>query len=741
MMTVKRKDFQKTAAYIHQFLLKLDFTPECAEVRDTLNLALLYMQKYYRSMRRRVETRGRETPSLQSGASSARGLQSPMTPFSDSPDKFQWRWPEVDSRRFGNVAATQDSGMQSGAPLSVTVSRNGDLETLKTLFKKDPRSIDEPDCFGRSPLMHAAQHNQFAVAEWLLRSGANVNACAHDRSTALHVAISRGHADLAELLVKYEASPDERDVLGRAPMHWSVTSTSTECLKLLLRHRADPRVRDADQATPAMWACRLDRVDHFALLSARLAAASAVGSEDDRDALGRTYVHWAVRRQEPLECLKDQRTAAHLATLGGHGEVLNYLLDSGANLELRDSDNATLWDYAKQRHLNYCKLIIASHFRQRYRDNDATAAAGGSAFNLNSMSEQLRGSMPMEISPRPPTTPPPTIRRRLRSLEATTEAAATATAAAASSRRSSRENWADASGGFDRKESEDDGVEMAVASAEIPDPLLGLIGATSSAGSLNGATVSDDPPAMILAHDEADPASDSVLLPPPPQFQADSSPGLKGESVEVASPADATTADPTEEPQPVNVLPSPRPLPAQLQPLGVAPGSRLPGVIASEAPIGNGDSTATSTNPTAQTKKKKKTKRRAHSSTQQQQQNGFSSGISPAAPLAPPGAASSGGLFQPLSPRAQLLDGANAGPPWLGHQRPLDFPIASPRSGHQQTPPQLASATASDSQQPPSSPSGVVTSPPQGKGIFFPVPGKPRPTWVAGPVAGRGSEL
>uniref|UniRef100_A0A1I8J686 ANK_REP_REGION domain-containing protein n=1 Tax=Macrostomum lignano TaxID=282301 RepID=A0A1I8J686_9PLAT len=700
MMTVKRKDFQKTAAYIHQFLLKLDFTPECAEVRDTLNLALLYMQKYYRSMRRRVETRGRETPSLQSGASSARGLQSPMTPFSDSPDKFQWRWPEVDSRRFGNVAATQDSGMQSGAPLSVTVSRNGDLETLKTLFKKDPRSIDEPDCFGRSPLMHAAQHNQFAVAEWLLRSGANVNACAHDRSTALHVAISRGHADLAELLVKYEASPDERDVLGRAPMHWSVTSTSTECLKLLLRHRADPRVRDADQATPAMWACRLDRVDHFALLSARLAAASAVGSEDDRDALGRTYVHWAVRRQEPLECLKnlltaqsvlvtdnsgknalmvaaeqgslaacklileackdsiveaidqrdqDQRTAAHLATLGGHGEVLNYLLDSGANLELRDSDNATLWDYAKQRHLNYCKLIIASHFRQRYRDNDATAAAGGSAFDLNSMSEQLRGSMPMEISPRPPTTPPPTIRRRLRSLEATTEAAATATAAAASSRRSSRENWADASGGFDRKESEDDGVEMAVASAEIPDPLLGLIGATSSAGSLNGAAVSDDPPAMILAHDEADPASDSVLLPPPPQFQADSSPGLKGESVEVASPADATTADPTEEPQPVNVLPSPRPLPAQLQPLGVAPGSRLPGVIASEAPIGNGDSTATSANPTAQTKKKKKTKRRAHSSTQQQQQNGFSSGISPAAPLAPPGAASSGGLFQPLS--------------------------------------------------------------------------------------------
>ena len=41
-------DFQKAAAYIHEFLLKLNDESKCAELRDTLNLALLHMQKYYK---------------------------------------------------------------------------------------------------------------------------------------------------------------------------------------------------------------------------------------------------------------------------------------------------------------------------------------------------------------------------------------------------------------------------------------------------------------------------------------------------------------------------------------------------------------------------------------------------------------------------------------------------------------------------------------------------------------------
>ena len=37
-------DFQKAAAFIHEFLLKLGPDTDCAELRDSLNLSLLHMQ-------------------------------------------------------------------------------------------------------------------------------------------------------------------------------------------------------------------------------------------------------------------------------------------------------------------------------------------------------------------------------------------------------------------------------------------------------------------------------------------------------------------------------------------------------------------------------------------------------------------------------------------------------------------------------------------------------------------------
>ena len=53
-----------------------------------------------------------------------------------------------------------------------------------------------------------------------------------------------------------------------------------------------------------MWACRMDHIEHFELLT-------AVDHEDEeeedgyeRDLSGRTWMHWSVRRTEPLECLK-----------------------------------------------------------------------------------------------------------------------------------------------------------------------------------------------------------------------------------------------------------------------------------------------------------------------------------------------------------------------------------------------------------------------------------------------------
>uniref|UniRef100_A0A1I8IPJ9 ANK_REP_REGION domain-containing protein n=1 Tax=Macrostomum lignano TaxID=282301 RepID=A0A1I8IPJ9_9PLAT len=87
----------------------------------------------------------------------------------------------------------------------------------------------------------------------------------------------------------------------------------------------------------------------------------------------------------------------HLATLGGHGEVLNYLLDQGAEIDARDGEGATAWDYAKQRRLHYCKLILASHYRQKLCSRLRAGPDFGALFKSLSISSLLNKAKPRRL--------------------------------------------------------------------------------------------------------------------------------------------------------------------------------------------------------------------------------------------------------------------------------------------------------------------------------------------------------
>jgi len=84
---------------------------------------------------------------------------------------------------------------------------------------------------------------------------------------------------------------------------------------MLVDERVDTGVRDCEGLSPAMWACRSDCIKHFELLSSCDRGQSASGRRRDchdgiddsgyeRDLCGRTWLHWSVRRVEPLDCLK-----------------------------------------------------------------------------------------------------------------------------------------------------------------------------------------------------------------------------------------------------------------------------------------------------------------------------------------------------------------------------------------------------------------------------------------------------
>jgi len=76
----------------------------------------------------------------------------------------------------------------------------------------------------------------------------------------------------------------------------------TDCtLQLLLDAGVDIGINDNDGMSALMWCCHGDHLDHLRLLLKQVHADDGL---TDRDVSGKTWLHWCVRRIEPLNCLQ-----------------------------------------------------------------------------------------------------------------------------------------------------------------------------------------------------------------------------------------------------------------------------------------------------------------------------------------------------------------------------------------------------------------------------------------------------
>ncbi len=151
-----------------------------------------------------------------------------------------------------NVNAT-DATDNTAAMLA---SKNGHAQCLKLILANEELDLALTNEKGDTALMLAAENDQLECAQLLLERGADPdarNVRANGR-TALHQACIKGHAEMTQLLLQFDADVDITFAHGMTPLHCAAVRNHAGCVQHLLEAKADANLGDNEEITAVMMA-------------------------------------------------------------------------------------------------------------------------------------------------------------------------------------------------------------------------------------------------------------------------------------------------------------------------------------------------------------------------------------------------------------------------------------------------------------------------------------------------------
>lgn len=235
---------------------------------------------------------------------------------------------------------------------------------------------------GNTPLHIAAKKGQVGIAEFLISKNVSIDAKNLSGSTPLHEAVRNGNVDVALLLLNANANPNARDANGNTAMHLVMPEASRSVLFTeLLKHGADVSIQDDYGETPIHVASRIGMNEDIIKILVKAGA-----DPNERNKNGQTPLMLSVERNNLKQAkifidlgvnihdkdneqissfmraidlgldavklmvnknniaIRDSlgRTPLHIAVIkNANMEIINYLLDEGAELNTRDKDGNT----------------------------------------------------------------------------------------------------------------------------------------------------------------------------------------------------------------------------------------------------------------------------------------------------------------------------------------------------------------------------------------------------------------
>lgn len=173
----------------------------------------------------------------------------------------------------------------------------------------------------------------FAVVEYLIDNGADVNAVSTDNYTALHFMAKSTNFAMAKLLIKKGADLNKKDKSGNTPIFYTIKKTNTQMLKLLIDNGADINIKNKFGYTPLVFAITKQNTPIAEMLINKGANIKV------KDELKRTPLFYAVKYTNTV--------------------LIKLLIEKGASIKVKDTYKRSLLHYAiEYANLDVVKLIV-----------------------------------------------------------------------------------------------------------------------------------------------------------------------------------------------------------------------------------------------------------------------------------------------------------------------------------------------------------------------------------------------
>jgi len=272
------------------------------------------------------------------------------------------------------------------------VSRRGYRGFVDYLISKRPEDMNVRGYYG-TPLHAALERGHADVAQLLLRHCVDVDIRGHGDKTPLHLAAYHGFLGITRSLVERNADINARDRSGNTPLHrtmddWFDQSERAqpcrlEVVKFLLEHGADPDAKNDYPSTPLHWASY-----HGSVKGAQLMLELGANTHA-RNKEGRTPLHQVLygldatklaldTHLDTMRCLlargadvdaldNDHVTPLHLAFRHGYVKGARLLLEHGANVHLENKWGSTPSKVASEQGHEEITQLLSEHLQSQQK--------------------------------------------------------------------------------------------------------------------------------------------------------------------------------------------------------------------------------------------------------------------------------------------------------------------------------------------------------------------------------------